>query len=116
MDPVESVGSALVAVGAGAEFHHGVELKGRVALGFASLVAEGSCVEESVVLQEAWIGPGCHLRRTIVAPGVEVPAGFRADQAVLCPDPGSPALRPPDAEVVGGLMVTRLADQATARV
>lgn len=107
-DPVERLGDASVAAGPGAEFHAGVSLRGRIALGFASLVAEGTLLEDSVVMPEAWIGPGSELRRTIVAPGTEVPAGFEIQNALLCPDTDPHLPLPPETERTGGLLVRRL--------
>ena len=62
-------------------------------------------IEDSVVMPEAWIGSGCRLKRVIVGPGVEVPAGFEAEDAVLCPDPGGEADLPAAARRVDGLLV-----------
>jgi NDP-sugar pyrophosphorylase family protein len=114
-DPVERIGDARVALGAGADFHSGVELRGRVALGLASLVAEGSRVEDSVVMPEAWVGPGVEMIRAIVAPGAEIPAGMRIENALVCPDPDPGAPLPPDTERVGGLLLRRLMERAVPR-
>jgi NDP-sugar pyrophosphorylase family protein len=114
-DPVEKIGPATVAVGTGADFHVGVELSGRVALGFASLVAEGTHIEDSVIMPEAWVGPGSCFKRTIVAPGTEVPAGFRSEDALVCSDTSSEAPLPPDTERLGGLLVRRLTPRAALR-
>lgn len=108
-DLVERIGDAIVAVGCGADFHGGVELRGRIALGFASLVAEGTRLQDTVVMPEAWIGPGVSLRRTIVAPGTEVPAGFRAEDALICSDADPQGELPPDTERVNGLLVRQFA-------
>lgn len=114
MDPVEKVGGARVALGTGADFHSGVELRGRVALGFASLVAEGSSIEDSVVMPEAWIGPGVELRRAIVAPGTEVPAGMRLENALVCADPEPNAPLMAGTERLGGLLVRSIVDGVLA--
>lgn len=82
-DPVRLIGAARVAVGAGADFHNGVELRGGVALGFASRVAEGARLDDAIVMPEAWIGPGVRLRRCVVGPGAEVPAGFEGEDLLL---------------------------------
>lgn len=113
-DPVERAKGVTLALGTGADFHAGVELRGRVALGFASLVAEGARVEDSVVMPEAWIGPGAVLRRAVVAPATEVPAGMRIESAMVCsdPDPGAPLT--PDTDRVQGLLVRRFAERAAA--
>jgi len=115
-DPVERVGDALVAVGTGADFHQGVELRGSCALGFASLVAEGSVLEDTVVMPEAWIGPGVKLRRSIVASGVEVPSGFEGENVLICPDTDPDAALPPETDRVQGLLVRRFAARRPVRV
>ena len=107
-DPVRDLGTAVAAVGTGAEFHNAVELKGKVALGFACRLGEGSHVEDSLVMPESWIGPGCRLNRTIVAPGVELPSGSQFDDALVCTeiDPHRPL--PPETERRNGLLIRRL--------
>jgi len=97
-DPVVEVGAARVAVGPGAEFHSGgIELAGGVALGLACHLSEAVSLEDVVVMPEAWIGPGARLRRAIVGPGTEVPAGFEAGDAVVCTSPeGELVVRPLD--------------------
>jgi NDP-sugar pyrophosphorylase family protein len=107
-DPTEPIGEAIVALGTGADFHAGVELRGGVALGFASLVAEGSRIEDSVIMPEAWIGPGSKLRRAIVGPGTEIPADFRGEDVLICSDPDPGASLPAETERLGGLLVRRL--------
>jgi len=82
-DPVRILGAARVAVGAGADFHAGVDLRGGVALGFATRVAEGTVLQDTIVMPEAWIGPGVRLCRSIVGPGAEVPAGFEGEGLFL---------------------------------
>ena len=114
-DPVEQVGGATVAVGAGADCHAGTDLRGRVALGFASFVGEGTVLEDTVVMPEAWIGPGSSLRRAIVGPGTEVPAGFQAEDALVCTDPDPAAPLPPDTERVAGLAVRSMTPRPVAR-
>jgi NDP-sugar pyrophosphorylase family protein len=107
-DPVDTIGDAKVALGAGADFHNGVSLHGRVALGLASLVAEGSEVEDSVIMPEAWVGPGCRIRRAIIAPGVELPAEFEVEDAMVCARTGPDPETLSGVETVGGLLVRRL--------
>ncbi len=104
-DPVRKVGNATVALGPGADFHGGVDLRGRAALGFASFVAEGSYLEDTVVMPEAWIGPGCRLRRSIVGPGTEINAGFEGTEVIVCPDPDPHAACPRDTIRWQGLLV-----------
>ncbi|HXV78129.1 MAG TPA: NDP-sugar synthase [Candidatus Polarisedimenticolaceae bacterium] len=83
-DPVDEIGSARVAVGAGATLDDGLRLEGRVAVGMASHVAEGTRLADSVVMRESWIGPGSRLERVIVGPGVELPAGYRGGRSLIC--------------------------------
>jgi NDP-sugar pyrophosphorylase family protein len=84
VDAVTETGTAKVAVGAGAKWHDSAVLRGHVALGLASRIGEGTSLEDTIVMPEAWVGPGSRLRRCIVGQGIEVPAGFRADDALLC--------------------------------
>lgn len=84
-DPVHREGDALVAAGAGARWDPTARLEGSVALGFASQVGPRARLADTLVLPESWIGPGAELERSIVAPGVEVPIGFRASDALLVP-------------------------------
>ena len=107
-DPVKILGGATVAVGAGADLHAGVEFRGRLVVGFAAAVGEGSRLEDSVILPEAWIGPGCRLRRVVVGPGAELPAGFEAEDAVVCCDTDPPAELPPHTERRERLLVRPL--------
>ncbi len=107
-DPVRSIGQAIVALGPGADFHHGVEVHGRAAIGFAARVGEGSRVEDSLILDEAWVGPGCRLRRVIVGPGTELPAGFELEDAVVCGDVEPRVELPARTERRDGLLVRPL--------
>jgi len=107
-DPIRDLDGARIAVGPGADFHAGgIALKGRVALGFASLVGEGSTIEDSVVMNEAWIGPGCHLKRVIVGPEAELPAGTHLEQVLVCPDVAPEEPPPPGTERWHGHLVRR---------
>jgi mannose-1-phosphate guanylyltransferase len=90
-DPVAEIGSACVALGAGAKWHESARLRGHVALGLASRVGEGADLEDTVVMPEAWVGPGCRLRRCIVSQGIELPAGLSAEAAMLCSEDGESA-------------------------
>jgi NDP-sugar pyrophosphorylase family protein len=107
-DPVHEMAEGIAAVGTGAQIHETARVRGQAALGFASFVSEGVVVEDSVVMPEAWIGAGCRLVRTIVAPGVEVPAGFQVDDSVICPDPGPKAELPETARRVQGMLLCPL--------
>jgi NDP-sugar pyrophosphorylase family protein len=109
-DPVRTVGRATVALGPGADLHGGVEVRGRAAVGLAALVGEGSRIEDSVILEEAWIGPGCRLRRVIVGPGTELPAGFEIEESVVCADGDPSAKLPAHTERRDGLLLRPLGE------
>lgn len=112
-DTVHVMGSSRVAVGPGVDIHAaGLELRGGVALGFASLIAEGATLEDTVVMPEAWIGPGTTLRRVIVGPGTEIPAGFHLENAVVCHDPGPEVALPPRTDRHDGLVVRHFEPEA----
>ena len=104
---------AVVSVGAGAEIQRPVRMRGRAALGFAAHVSGDTEIEDSIVMPEAWIGPGCTLRRAIVAQGVELPAGFVVDDALVCNDPGHVRELPPSTIRNGNLLVYSFVSQAT---
>jgi mannose-1-phosphate guanylyltransferase len=93
-DPIRRLGEADAAVGPGAGWDDGVSLAGRVALGYSSYVSEGTRIEDSVVMPEAWIGPRCRLRRAVIAQGVELPAVFESEDELICADP-DPSLKLP---------------------
>jgi NDP-sugar pyrophosphorylase family protein len=104
-DPVHELPGGVAAIGTGAQLRESVEIEGHAALGFASHVAERTRLNDSVVMPEAWIGPDCRLTRTIVGPGVEVPAGFVIEDSVICPDPGPEAELPASAKRTHGLVI-----------
>ena len=88
-DPQEASNGARVLVrGPGARVHESARFAERAAVGMASRIGERTRIEDSVIMPEAWDGPGCRLNRTIVGLGVEIPAGFEADNALVCSDPG----------------------------
>ncbi len=89
-DRVRDLEGARVAVGALADFHTGVQLERRVALGYGTRVSEGSWLADSVVMPEVWIGPGSRLERVLVGPGTEIPAGFEARDALVCQEAADP--------------------------
>lgn len=96
-DPVQEIQDATVAVGAGARWDPTSRLVGRGAIGFAAQVGRRAVVEDTVVMPEAWIGPGAQLRRSIVASGVEIPIDFEATDALIVSDPlstGDPRVLP----------------------
>ncbi len=86
-DPVHTLDSATIAIGAGATMGPGTRVHGRAALGFASGVDRDGYLEDAIVMPETWIGPRCRLKRAIIAPGLELPADFQAEQAMVCRDP-----------------------------
>jgi len=104
-DPVHRLDLGVAAIGTGAQFHESARIEGHAALGFASYVSERSRVEDSVVMPEAWIGPDCRLKRCIVAPAVELPAGFEIEDALICADPGADTEIPDSTRRVGGVLV-----------
>ncbi len=104
-DPVSRIGNARVAVGDGADFHTGVGLAGRVALGAAARIGEGSHLEDVVVMPEAWVGPGSHLKRVIVAPETELPAGFDAQNVLVATDDDPDGEPPPGCERRGAFLI-----------
>jgi NDP-sugar pyrophosphorylase family protein len=99
---------AMAAVGPGVNVDPQARLSGRLALGLASRVGRGCRVEDSIVMPESWVGPGCRLRRTIVAQGLELPAGFEAEHAMVCRDLDPTASLPGSARRVDGLLVCSL--------
>ena len=107
-DPVSERGDCTLALGTGAQVHHDSILRGRLALGFASHVSERVRLEDSVVMPEAWLGPGCRLTRTIVGPSVELPAGFVAEDVMICQDPGGEVDVPAVVRRIDGLLVRSL--------
>jgi mannose-1-phosphate guanylyltransferase len=114
-DPVQEMPHGIAAVGTGAKLGDAVKIDGHAALGFASYVSDRVVLRDSVVMPEAWIGPDCRLARTIVAPGVEIPAGFSIESSVVCPDPGrgpGPDL-PEAARCVGGMLICPFRNEAS---
>jgi NDP-sugar pyrophosphorylase family protein len=107
-DPVREIDDARVAVGEGSDFHSGVSLAGRVAVGMAAMIGEGSTVEDSIVMPEAWVSPGSRIRRTIVGPGTELPIGCELQDVLICVDPDPEADPPPGATREDGLLFTPL--------
>ena len=47
---------------------------------------EDCYLEDTVVMPETWIGPHCRLKQAIIAPGLELPANFEIEQALVCRD------------------------------
>ena len=104
-DPVQEMSHGWAAIGTSARVSDTVKVDGHAALGFASYISDRVVLRDSVVMPEAWIGPDCRLTRTIVAPGVEVPAGFSIENAVVCADPGPGPNLPDQARCVRGLLI-----------
>ncbi len=104
-DPIRKLGSATAAVGPGSGFDPSAEFAGRVALGYSSYVSENSRIEDAVIMPEAWVGPGCSLKRSVVAQGVELPAGFRSEGQLICLEAATPVELPPATRRQGGMLV-----------
>jgi NDP-sugar pyrophosphorylase family protein len=112
-DVVRPIGSATAALGAGADLTApGIELAGTLAIGMGVMVGEGAKLEDTVVMPEAWIGPGSSLGRCIVGPATEIPMHFQADGALIVTDPDPEAALSPGVERVAGLLVRRFAAAA----
>ena len=105
-DPVrEMAGCSVVSVGPGVELDRNVEMTGRCSLAMATRIGEGTSLANSVVMEESWVGPNCRLERVIVGPFTEIPAGFEATNAMVCPDL-APDVEPADGiERVAGLLI-----------
>jgi len=112
-DVVRPVGGAVAAIGAGADLGApGIALAGKLAIGLGVMVGEGATLEDTVVMPEAWIGPGSALRRCIVGPGTEIPAGFEGSDALLATDVDPGAALTHGIERVAGLLVRRFSGAA----
>lgn len=109
-DAVRRIGGALASVGAGADVTaDGIELAGTLAIGMGVRVGERAILTDTVIMPEAWIGPGASLQRCIVAPGTEIPGGFEAADCVLATDPDRERALPRGVERVAGLLARRFA-------
>jgi mannose-1-phosphate guanylyltransferase/phosphomannomutase len=107
-DAVRPTGRALAAIGAGAEVGgRGISLTGTLAIGMGVSVGEGAMLEDTVVMPEAWIGPGSSLRRCIVGPGTEIPAGFNASDSLIATDVDPHAKLAAGTGRIGGVLVRR---------
>jgi len=112
-DVVREVGGAVAAVGAGADLGApGIALAGTLAIGMGVMVGKGARLEDTVVMPEAWVGPGSALRRCIVGSGTEIPSGFEATDALLATDVDRDAALTPGVERVAGLLVRRFSTAA----
>jgi len=91
-DPVREIQGAQVALGPGAQLDSGTQLSGGVAVGQSAAVGKGCTLHDSIILPEAWIGPGVSLSRCIIGPKTEIPAGVQFSDRLICVDssPGNP--------------------------
>lgn len=108
-DPVRRIDEAWVAVGAGAEWDDEARLMGRASLGSGACIAGNAVIEDSIVFPESQVAPGCHLRRVIVGPGVELPSGLAADNAMICRDLDPDSATDPGVRRDRGLLIFEFA-------
>jgi len=105
-DPVRLVGDVPASLGPGVVLHgDGIEVSGFVVAGLGVHVAEDVRLAETIVMPEAWIGPRSSLKRCIVGPGTEIPAGFSAEHALIATDLEPTAPLPEGCERTRGLLV-----------
>ena len=105
-DVVRSLGRAVAAIGAGADIGAlGIQFVGKLAIGMGVMVGHGARLEDTVVMPEAWIGPGSSLQSCIVGSGTEVPVNFSAENALVVTDTDAKAPLSPGVERVDGLLV-----------
>ncbi len=109
-DTIRRLDQACAAVGPGAGFHESVRFSGRAALGYSSYVSEGARIEDSIVMPEAWIGPKCDLKRSVIGQGVELPAGFACRDVMVCQDPDPTLVLPPSTRREGGMLLRSFTD------
>ena len=93
-------------MGAGVRVANDAELR-RVVVERGARVEAGAVVEESLLLPDAVVGPGCRLRRVVVGPGAEVTAGG-AWSSVMLIRAGADTVAPPGTSRDGALLVTPL--------
>ena len=110
-DAIREINGGVAAMGAGAVLQDGARLEGRVALGLACLVGKGSGIKDSVIMPEAWIGPGSRLERVVVGPGVEIPANSNFRNALICGKVGSGCDSGPGVRQEGDLLVYDFASE-----
>jgi NDP-sugar pyrophosphorylase family protein len=112
-DVVHRLGDALAAIGPGADVSApAIEFVGTLAIGMGVMIGERANLEDTVVMPEAWVGPGSILKRCIVGPGTEIPVNFIASESLIVadPDPAAPLTRGVDR--VAGLLVRRFSESA----
>jgi bifunctional N-acetylglucosamine-1-phosphate-uridyltransferase/glucosamine-1-phosphate-acetyltransferase GlmU-like protein len=113
-DVVRAVDGATAALGAGVDLTApGIGLAGRLAIGMGVMVGEGATLEDTVVMPEAWVGPGSALRRCIVGSGTEIPAAFEAADALLAADTDRDVALPSGVERVAGLLLRRFPESSS---
>jgi len=110
-DAVRQVNGGVAAMGTGAVLQEGARIEGRAAVGLACLVGRNSEIRDSVIMPEAWIGPGSHLERVIVGPGVEIPADSDFRSALICRKPGSGRDSGPGVRRDGDLLIHDFASE-----
>ena len=112
-DVVRSFGGAMASIGPGVDLSAArIELTGTVAIGMGVMVGERAALADTVVMPEAWIGPGSKLRRCIVGPGTEIPVEFQASDALVVTDPDPAAELTRGVTRIAGLLVRRFAAAA----
>ena len=110
-DPVREINGGIAAVGPGAMLKEGVRVVGRAAIGLACLVGKDSEIKDSVIMPEAWVGPGSRLERVIVGPGVEIPARSEFKNAMICGKPGSGCREDSGVRQQGDLLISDFAPE-----
>lgn len=110
-DPVREINGGRAALGPGAVFYEGARVVGRAAVGLACLVGKGSEIKDSVIMPEAWVGPGSSLERVIVGPGVEIPAHSEFQNALICGKPGSGCREDSGVRQEGDLLISDFAPE-----
>ncbi len=88
-DPVTPVDGARIARGRDASIEASAAIRGRVAVGPRCRIEARATIVDSILLDDASVGPGCRLSRVIVGSGTALPAGLDLRDAVVCRDPGS---------------------------
>ena len=88
-DPVVEVRGASIARGADATIDAWAVVRGRVAAGSGCRVAARATIEDSILLDGATVGAGCHLNHVIVGRDTTLPSGLELRDALVCRDPGS---------------------------
>jgi mannose-1-phosphate guanylyltransferase len=104
-DAIREINGGVAAMGAGAVLREGARIEGRVAVGLACQVGRNAEIKDSVIMHEAWIGPGSRLDRVVVGPGVEIPAGSDFRNALICGKAGSGCDSGPCVRQDGDLLV-----------